>query len=45
MEERKILPNGEVVIKSGEGVYFHAMDNDSLPIVIDKDEGEKLFNQ
>ena len=44
MEIKKVLDNGEVVIKTEEGIYFHALSEDSLPLLIDKEEGEKLFN-
>lgn len=44
MEQRRVFSNGEVVIKTEEGVYFHAGFEGAIPILIDKEDGEKLFN-
>lgn len=44
MEQRRIFSNGEVVIKTEEGVFFHAHSESAMPILIDKEDGEKLFN-
>ena len=45
MEQKRILSTGEVVIKTDEGIYFHAQSEIATPILIDKEEGERLFNQ
>lgn len=45
MEQRRVFSNGEVVIKTDEGVFFHAHSESALPISIDKEDGEKLFKQ
>jgi hypothetical protein len=45
MEQRKVLSNGELVIKTDEGIYFHALSEDSMPLLIDKEEGERLINE
>lgn len=45
MEQRKFLVNGEMIIKTEEGVFFHAGQEDFIPILIDEDEGKKLFEQ
>jgi hypothetical protein len=45
MEQRKVLSNGELVIKTDEGIYFHALSVDSMPLLIDKEEGERLINE
>jgi hypothetical protein len=41
--DQKVLENGEIVIQTGDGVYFHQMNKDSMPLLIDKEEGEKLM--
>lgn len=43
MEQRKFFDNGEMIIKTEEGVFFHAHSENSIPILIDKEDGEKLF--
>ncbi len=45
MEQRKFLENGEMVIKTEEGVFFHAGQEDFIPMSISEEEGEKLFEQ
>lgn len=45
MEQRRVFSNGEVVIKTEEGIFFHAHSESALPILIDKEDGEKLFKQ
>lgn len=45
MEQRKFLENGEMIIKTEEGVFFHAGQEDFIPVLIGEDEGEKLFEQ
>lgn len=42
-EVRK-LPNGEVLIKTEAGLYFHAIDDNGVPVLISKDEGERLWS-
>ena len=42
-EVRK-LPNGEVIIKTKEGRYYHAIDDRSVLVLISKDEGERLWS-
>ena len=44
MEQRKVLENGDVVIKTDEGIYFHQLKEVSIPLLIDKEEGERLWN-
>lgn len=44
MEERKVLRSGEVVIKTEEGIYFLAMNEKSIPLLIDEEEGKKLMS-
>lgn len=39
------MDNGEIIIKTEEGLYFHAMDGSSIPILINKEEGERLWSQ
>lgn len=43
MEQRRVFSNGEVVIKTGEGIFFHAYSESAIPLLIDKEDGEKLF--
>lgn len=42
-EVRK-LPNGEVLIRTEAGLYFHAIDDNGVPVLISKDEGERLWS-
>ena len=42
-ELRKVLSNGELVIKTDEGIYFHALNEDSMPLLIDEEEGIRLM--
>lgn len=44
LEKTKLLENGEVVIRTGDGVYFLASSPNAMPLLIDKEEGEKLMN-
>lgn len=39
----KTLSNGEVVIKTEEGLYFHAVDDSAIPVLVSKEEGERLW--
>ncbi len=43
MEQRRVLDNGEVVIKTEEGIYFHALDESSIPLLIGEEEGKELM--
>ncbi len=45
LEQKRFLPNGEMIIKTEEGIYFHSISETSMPILIDKEEGELLFGQ
>lgn len=42
MEKKMTLKDGSVLIKTDEGVYFHSLDSQSIPLLIDKEEGESL---
>ena len=44
VEQKRVFSNGEVVIKTGDGIFFHAHSESAMPILIDKEDGEKLFN-
>lgn len=41
--EVKTLQNGEVIIKTEEELYFHAIDSSSIPVLVNKEEGERLW--
>jgi hypothetical protein len=41
--ETKVLSNGEVIIKTDEGYYYHAVDIDSVPVLINAEEGQRLW--
>jgi hypothetical protein len=41
--ESRELPDGSVIIKSKD-LYFLAKDSSSIPVLINKDEGERLWN-
>lgn len=41
--EIKYLATGEVVLRTNKGTYYHAVDEDSVPVLISKDEGERLW--
>lgn len=44
MEERQIyLSNGDLLIRSSDGVYFRQDVGISVPLVIDREEGEYLL--
>lgn len=45
MGQTRFLPNGEMIIKTEEGIFFHAFTRDSMPILIDEEEGKALFKQ
>lgn len=40
----KRLSNGEIVICTEKGIYFHALDNTTIPVLVNKEEGERLWN-
>lgn len=42
--EVKTLANGEVVIKTVNELYFHAVDAASIPVMVSKEEGERLWS-
>lgn len=42
--EVKTLPNGEVIIKTENDLYFHALDEASIPVLVSKEEGERLWS-
>lgn len=44
MEQRRVFSNGEIVIKTEEGIFFHADFEGAIPILIDKEYGENFFN-
>ncbi|MEE3950730.1 hypothetical protein [Peribacillus frigoritolerans] len=44
MEEKQIhLANGDLLIRTEEGVYFTQIEGTSLPLLIDQKEGENLL--
>jgi hypothetical protein len=45
MEQRKVLENGDLLIKTEEGIYFLQIVGTQFPLTIDKEEGEQLWNQ
>lgn len=45
MEKKKILAKGEIVFKTDEGIYFHAIDESYMPLLISEEEGNKLWKE
>lgn len=44
MSEKRIrIANGDILIRTEEGIYFLSVSGTSLPILIDEEEGEKLL--
>lgn len=44
MEEKKLfLANGDLLIRSEEGIYFIRHNGEGLPVLIDTEEGERLL--
>lgn len=39
----KTLTSGELIIKTYDGQYFHAIDSNSVPVLISKEEGKRLW--
>ena len=45
LEQKRFLPNGEVIVKTEEGIYFHSLSETSMPILIDKEDIEGTINE
>lgn len=41
---KKTLSSGEIIIKTEDGIYFMAPREDSIPLLISREEGERLWN-
>ncbi|QEG13576.1 hypothetical protein MARVELLAND_45 [Bacillus phage vB_BspM_MarvelLand] len=39
------VESGEIIYRTEEGVYFLAVDEKSIPVGIDEEEGERLWEQ
>jgi FtsZ-binding cell division protein ZapB len=44
-EERITLCDGTILIRTEEGIYFQTMNDCSIPLLIDRHEGERLLFQ
>lgn len=44
-EQIRFLDDGGIILKSGEGIYHHKASADSLPLTLDREEGERLFEE
>lgn len=39
------LDDGSLIYKAEDGRYFYAIDESAIPVLINKDEGERLWSQ
>lgn len=44
-EKRKTLENGEILIRTDEGIFFLANREDGLPLLISEEEGKNLWGK
>lgn len=39
------LDDGSLIFKTEDGRYFYAIDEEAIPVLINKEEGDRLWNQ
>lgn len=39
------FPDGTILIRTGDGVYFMAPHEDAIPLLISEEEGKRLWSQ
>ncbi|WP_339212963.1 hypothetical protein [Solibacillus sp. FSL W8-0372] len=42
-EEIRFLNDGGIILKNEEGIFYHKSNAESLPLTVDREEGERLF--